>query len=85
MTHTKEFLSKVAEVHRRAGFLIRVQTRAGKTYFTIDSKNVKSRPPALWSERANVSNHIKSIFPQAYSTSGLWSADGFKITFRIDS
>jgi hypothetical protein len=82
--YSKQFLDRVAKAHRSFGFNIRLQTRKGKQYFSIDSKNVKAAPPRSWAERARVTDHIKSFFPKAYMTSGLYCAGGFELTFRIN-
>jgi hypothetical protein len=82
--YSKEFLDRVAKAHRSFGFNVKIQSRKGKQYLSLSSKNVKAGAPRSWTERVRVGEHMKAIFPSAYVTSGLFSGGYFEITFRIN-
>lgn len=84
MEYTKEFLNKVAKAHRDQGLTVRMQTRKGKQYFTISNRGLRHRSVTFWSSHNKVSEHVKSIFPRAYVTSGSWGGNQFDVTYRIN-
>lgn len=82
--YTKEHIQKVAGAHRRFGFSVRVQNRKDKQYITFSSKGVKFKKLAFRRTGSDFQQHIKSIFPNAYVTSGMYGSDYFEITYRIN-